>query len=54
MADGELIAEGTTVDLLTSSIAYAPQLAKVFAPAHVLTAADIAGSVREPISEVAP
>jgi energy-coupling factor transport system ATP-binding protein len=53
MADGELIAEGTTIDLLTSSIAYAPQLAKVFAPARVLTAADIAGSVREPIGEEA-
>jgi len=54
MADGELIAEGTTIDLLTSSIAYAPQLAKVFAPSPVLTASDIAGSVREPIAEVAP
>jgi energy-coupling factor transport system ATP-binding protein len=46
MADGELIAEGTTVDLLTSSIAYAPQLAKVFAPSPVLTVADLVGASR--------
>ena len=46
MADGELIAEGTTADLLTSSVAYAPQLAKVFAPARVLTVADLAGGRR--------
>lgn len=43
MADGELIAEGTTADLLTSSVAYAPQLAKVFAPSPVLTTADLVG-----------
>ncbi|MBN9106624.1 MAG: ATP-binding cassette domain-containing protein [Propionibacteriaceae bacterium] len=46
MADGELIAEGTTLDLLASSVAYAPQLAKVFAPSPVLTAADLAGVSR--------
>lgn len=44
MADGELIAEGSTVDLLTSSVAYAPQLAKVFAPAPVLTVGDLVGA----------
>ena len=41
MADGEIIAEGTTADLLTSSPAYAPQMAKVFAPLPVLTPADV-------------
>jgi energy-coupling factor transport system ATP-binding protein len=41
MADGELIAEGPTGELLSSSVAYAPQLAKVFAPAAVLTVADL-------------
>lgn len=46
MADGELIAEGTTLDLLTSSIAYAPQLAKVFAPSPVLTVGDLVGASR--------
>ncbi|MBA3020516.1 MAG: ATP-binding cassette domain-containing protein [Actinobacteria bacterium] len=42
MADGELIADADTASLLTSSIAYAPQMAKVFAPAAVLTPADVA------------
>ena len=42
MADGELIAEGTTAALLTSSPAYAPQMAKVFAPVPVLTPSDVA------------
>ncbi|PKQ31346.1 MAG: cobalt ABC transporter ATP-binding protein [Actinobacteria bacterium HGW-Actinobacteria-2] len=41
MAEGELIAEGPTGELLASSVAYAPQLAKVFAPAVVLTVADV-------------
>ena len=41
MADGELIAEGPTADLLVSSPAYAPQLAKVFAPIPVLTPGDV-------------
>jgi energy-coupling factor transport system ATP-binding protein len=42
MADGELIGAGSTAALLTSSVAYAPQMAKVFAPAPVLTVADVA------------
>ena len=42
MADGELIADGGTADLLTSSPAYAPQMAKVFAPIPVLTPDDVA------------
>ena len=42
MADGEVIADGTTSEVLTSSPAYAPQLAKVFSPARVLTADDLA------------
>lgn len=45
MADGEIIAEGTTADLLTSSPAYAPQMAKVFAPLPVLTPADVRGGL---------
>lgn len=42
MAEGELIAEGPTRALLASSVAYAPQMTKVFAPASVLTVADVA------------
>ena len=46
MADGEIIADGTTADLLTSSPAYAPQMAKVFAPVRVLTPDDVARGLR--------
>ena len=46
MADGELIADGPTAQLATSSPAYAPQLAKVFAPIAVLTPADVARGLR--------
>ena len=46
MADGEIIADGVTADLLTSSPAYAPQMAKVFAPIPVLTPDDVARGLR--------
>ncbi|HEX5336379.1 MAG TPA: ATP-binding cassette domain-containing protein, partial [Propionicimonas sp.] len=46
MADGELIAQGRTADLLTSSPAYAPQMSKVFAPIPVLTPDDVARGLR--------
>ena len=46
MADGELIAEGDTAELLTSSPAYAPQMAKVFSPIPVLTPDDVARGLR--------
>ncbi|MEA5055906.1 MAG: ATP-binding cassette domain-containing protein [Propionicimonas sp.] len=42
MADGEVIADGPTAQICTSSVAYAPQLAKVFAPVPVLTPDDVA------------
>ena len=42
MADGDLIADGSAASLLTSSPAYAPQMAKVFAPVPVLTPLDVA------------
>ncbi|MFT3861906.1 ABC transporter ATP-binding protein [Micropruina sp.] len=45
MADGEVIADGPTAEVLTSSPAYAPQLAKVFAPVPVLTADDVAAGL---------
>jgi len=37
MADGEIIADGPTVEVVTSSPAFAPQVAKVLAPAPLLT-----------------
>ncbi len=46
MADGEVIADGDTAALLTSSPAYAPQMAKVFAPVGVLTPADVERGLR--------
>ena len=46
MAEGEVVADGSTVDLLTSSPAYAPQMAKVFAPAPVLTVDDVTRGLR--------
>ena len=40
MADGEIIADGPTRQVATSSPSFAPQVAKVFAPVPVLTAAE--------------
>ena len=37
MAEGELIADGPTAEIVTSSPAFAPQVAKVMAPAPLLT-----------------
>ena len=41
MADGEIIADGPTREIATASPAYAPQLAKVFAPVRVLTPGEV-------------
>ena len=41
LGDGEVVADGATAQVLTSSPVFAPQLAKVFHPAAVLTLADI-------------
>ncbi|ACV06759.1 ABC transporter ATP-binding protein [Kytococcus sedentarius] len=37
MADGDLVADGPTAQVATSSPTFAPQVSKVFAPHHVLT-----------------
>ncbi|HEX2858157.1 MAG TPA: ATP-binding cassette domain-containing protein [Propionibacteriaceae bacterium] len=42
LADGEVIADGPTREVVTSSPAYAPQVAKVFFPTPVLTPDEIA------------
>ena len=42
MAEGDIVADGPAATVLTSSPAYAPQVAKVFWPAPVLTVADLA------------
>ena len=42
LADGRVVADGDTREICTSSPAYAPQVAKVFAPVPVLTVTDVA------------
>lgn len=44
MADGDVIADGPTREVLTSSPAFAPQTAKVFAPVPVLIPAEVRGA----------
>ncbi len=47
LADGEVVADGPTRTICTGSPAFAPQVAKVFAPEPMLTVADVAqGLVR--------
>lgn len=41
LGDGEIVAQGTTREVCGASPAFAPQVAKVFAPADVLTLADL-------------
>lgn len=41
IADGEIVADGPTVDVLLSSPAFAPQVAKVMSPAPWLTVKDV-------------
>lgn len=45
MADGEIIADGPTAEVVVSSPAFAPQVAKVLAPAPLLTVAGVRESV---------
>ncbi len=44
LADGDVVARGATRTVCTGSPAFAPQVAKVFAPVPVLTVADVRGS----------
>ncbi|WP_130866034.1 ABC transporter ATP-binding protein [Acidipropionibacterium timonense] len=41
LADGQVVADGTTRAVCTSSPAFSPQIAKVFHPADLLTVADV-------------
>lgn len=50
MAGGQLVADGTTRSVCTSSISFSPQTAKVFHPADLLTPADLAEALRGPAS----
>jgi len=41
IADGEVVADGPAADVLVSSPAFAPQVAKILAPAPWLTVGDV-------------
>jgi energy-coupling factor transporter ATP-binding protein EcfA2 len=56
LADGEVVADGPAPDVVVSSPAFAPQVAKVMAPQAWLTAADVVqalASAPPPVEEVA-
>ncbi|MDR1294150.1 MAG: ATP-binding cassette domain-containing protein [Bifidobacteriaceae bacterium] len=46
MAAGEVIAEGPAAEVLAGSTVFAPQVAKVVAPAQALTVAEVAAALR--------
>ncbi len=45
LADGEVVADGPTVDVVTQSPGFAPQVAKVLAPQRWLTVGDVAAAL---------
>ncbi len=45
LADGEIVADGDATDVVVSSPAFAPQVAKIMAPQSWLTAADVAAAL---------
>jgi energy-coupling factor transport system ATP-binding protein len=47
LAEGEVVADGPTLDILLSSPAFAPQVAKVMAPRKWLTVSDVLRAVEE-------
>ena len=46
IAEGEIVADGTTMDVLLSSPAFAPQVAKVMSPSPWLTVKDVLTAMR--------
>ena len=46
MAEGEVVADGATTDVIVASPAFAPQVAKVLAPLPYLTVDQVARSLR--------
>jgi energy-coupling factor transporter ATP-binding protein EcfA2 len=45
IADGEVVADGATIDVLLSSPAFAPQIAKIMSPAPWLTVNDVVSAI---------
>ncbi|MCW2859969.1 MAG: cobalt transporter ATP-binding protein [Actinoallomurus sp.] len=48
IADGEVVADGPTEEVLVSSPAFAPQMSKIFAPLPLLTVAQATAALRDP------
>lgn len=48
MAQGEIVADGPSREMLTASTGFAPQVAKVFAPRPWLRVSDVLGSADQP------
>jgi energy-coupling factor transport system ATP-binding protein len=48
MADGEIVSDGPTADVLVASPAFAPQVAKILAPLAILTVAQARAALDEP------
>jgi energy-coupling factor transport system ATP-binding protein len=47
VADGDIVADGTTLDVLLSSPAFAPQVAKVMSPQPWLRVKDVVAAIQE-------
>jgi energy-coupling factor transport system ATP-binding protein len=47
MADGEVVADGPTADVVVSSPAFAPQVSKVLAPSPWLTVAEVSAALEQ-------
>lgn len=45
LAEGEIVADGSTFEVVTSSPAFAPQVAKILSPAQYLTVADVVAAL---------
>ncbi|MFF4847516.1 ABC transporter ATP-binding protein [Streptomyces sp. NPDC001194] len=56
LAGGEIVADGPTAEVVVSSPAFAPQVAKILAPAHWLTVTQVAKALTEatPRAQTAP
>jgi energy-coupling factor transport system ATP-binding protein len=47
IADGEIVADGPTIDVLLSSPSFAPQVAKAMAPSPWLTVSDVISAIEQ-------
>ena len=45
IADGDIVADGPTIDVLLSSPAFAPQVSKVMSPQPWLTVSDVIAAI---------